>query len=243
LSEQTNYELDLLTHAHRYQQWVADTVRPFLGERILEVGAGIGNMSQWLPARGRLVLSESDDRFLPRLSQIVEAKFGPGNEKVAVRKLDLARDWSTELAQERFDTVVSFNVMEHIEDDLKALRDFRRALTAGTGPKRIVTFVPAHAWAYGSLDRKFGHHRRYSAARFRELAREIGARAEGRYFNAVGVPGWFMMGRVLKRQEIGAGAVAAFERICPWVRGADDWVHERLRLPVGQSYLSVLTLE
>lgn len=42
------YELSLLSQAINCQKWIARAVRPYLGERIMEVGAGIGNMSRHL---------------------------------------------------------------------------------------------------------------------------------------------------------------------------------------------------
>ncbi len=61
---QLPFELDSLAEARNYQRWVFDAVRPFLGRRILEVGSGIGNMSQWLPADELLVLAETDPRLV-----------------------------------------------------------------------------------------------------------------------------------------------------------------------------------
>jgi 16S rRNA A1518/A1519 N6-dimethyltransferase RsmA/KsgA/DIM1 with predicted DNA glycosylase/AP lyase activity len=54
------FELEILKDATNYQKWAAQAILPYLGERILEVGSGIGNMSQWLPVRQKLVLSETE---------------------------------------------------------------------------------------------------------------------------------------------------------------------------------------
>lgn len=63
------FELEALSRAKRYQQWVADAVQPLMGKRILELGSGLGNMSQWLPVRERLVLTETDHRFIQALEK------------------------------------------------------------------------------------------------------------------------------------------------------------------------------
>jgi SAM-dependent methyltransferase len=237
------FELRSLTGAKNYQGWVFDTIQPYLGKRILELGAGIGNMSQWLPVAERLILTEVE----PKLLKILEAQTlrTRPDPRVTVRSFSTETDALEPLIAENLDTVVSFNVLEHIEDDEAALRALVRILreSAAPGPKRLITFVPAHQWAYGSMDRAFGHHRRYSYARARELARKIcpEARFEGRYFNAFGLAGWFLNGRLLKKEVIGEGSIRAFERLCPWLRGVDDWMHTTLRLPVGQSLLFVLT--
>lgn len=239
------YELDSLRKAINYQKWVAETVEPFLGERILEVGAGIGNMSKWLPLRERLVLTETETQFIPILEQTVHEKLN-GDSRARVERLDLTTDWVGKLSVEDFDTVVSFNVLEHIENDIEAFRQFAKILRESNSrrPKRIITFVPAHPWAYGAIDRGFLHHRRYSMKMFQELVNKAapGAQLKMRYFNVFGLPGWVVLGRLFKRQNLGDGSVKAFEKLCPYIRGIDDFLHERLHLPFGQSLLAVVTL-
>jgi hypothetical protein len=244
IPEDLPFELTSLSTAANYQKWIADSVTPFLGQRILEIGAGIGNLSKWLPLKERLVLTEADSRLLPRLSEVAEKAFG-GDPRVTIEHVDLSSDWVSKLASEEIDTVVSFNVLEHIEDDQRGYQDFIRLLSqtsAVRGKRRIVSFVPAHSWAFGSLDRKFGHYRRYERSDFMRLqtSAPVGTRSYFRYFNILGLPSWFIMGRILNRDEIGLGAVSAFEKLCPWVRGLDDLLHVRLRVPFGQSMLHVL---
>jgi hypothetical protein len=110
------------------------------------------------------------------------------------------------------------------------------------GPRRIVSFVPAHPWAYGTVDAAYGHVRRYTAGSFAELAAKSCPhwRLETRYFNAFGLPGWVLLGRLLRRRSVSVAAIRSFERLCPWIRGIDDLLH-RLRFPFGQSLIAVLT--
>lgn len=245
------FELEILSRAHQYQRWVADTVRPHLGNRILEVGSGIGNMSKWLPARDALVLSEADQQLLPALRCTVTEAFGETlfspSGKVHVEQLDLSGDWTEGLRRHELDTVVSFNVLEHVEDDAAAMAQMLGLLRESPAPgiKRLVTFVPAHSWAYGSIDRGYGHYRRYGRCDFTRIAKRIGfeGKIEFQHFNLAGLPGWFMMNRVLKKKKLGLAAVDSFERLCPWIRGIDDFVHSRLKLPLGQSLLVVMTLQ
>lgn len=239
------FELQLLSQAVRYQHWVADAVGPSLGKRIFEVGAGIGNLSRWLPLRERLVLSEWDDSLRATLEETVSQRFG-ADPRVSTMKVDLRQKFVEELRPLHLDTIVSFNVLEHIEDDHAVLDRFARVLAASPapGPKRIVTFVPAHAWAFGSLDKAFGHYRRYDVSRFRRWARTtvIAGKLRVRHFNLLGLGPWFVMNRVMRSTHFNPKGVQVFERLCPWVRDADDFLHERLRLPLGQSLLAVWTL-
>lgn len=236
------FELELLSQATNYQKWVARTVNPFLGHRILEVGAGIGNMSKWLPCREKLVLSEADPALVPVLQKNV-TNFFSGNPAAEVKHIDLTTEWHAELAPHNFDTVISFNVLEHIEDDAAALERLLGILKASrvSGPKRLVTFVPAHPFAYGEMDRTFSHFRRYARSDFKKLHRLLAPewRMSLRHFNVIGLPSWIVLGRIFRRKQIGAGAVQGFEKICPHVSGLDDFLHETLKLPLGQSLLCV----
>ena len=226
------FELESLSRAYRYQRWVADAVSPYWGRRILELGAGVGNLSQHLPVRDRLILTEMEPALYARLSQrateiATEARAAAG--VVSVQPFDLANDSIDPLVAEGLDTIISFNVLEHIENDRAALRRLVEILKRGGAerPRRLVTFVPAHQWAYGTMDKAFGHHRRYTAAGFRRLAEEVapGARVTTRYFNTFGLVGWVLTGRILRRSSIGLGSIHLFEALCPVIRPIDDAVH------------------
>ncbi len=190
-----------------------------------------------------MLLTESDPGLLARLRAKVAAAEDP---VVSVAAADLADDSLLELARHNPDTVVSFNVLEHIPDDEAALRRLVGVLQASTapGPRHLVTFVPAHRFAFGAMDETFGHHRRYDVDRVRFLAARIAPEAELtiRHFNSFGLLGWLVNGRVLRRPQIGAGAIAAFEALCPIVAPIDDFLHRALKLPFGQSLLFVLRL-
>lgn len=246
------FELSALAEAHNYNGWIRDLVMPHIGRRILELGAGIGNMSTHLPARELLVLSEADTSLLRMLKETVEASFGMAavnDGRVRVAPLDLAHPVSNQLQGCDFDTVVSFNVFEHIADDVTAMKEVVELLRASKapGPKRILTFVPAHQWAFGTLDEVFGHHRRYSKKSFLEVLRKAGVRPENvrcaRYFNAVSVPGWIVTTKILRRRKFDPVPLKTFNALVPVLRPVDNFLTEKLGLPLGQSLFVVATVE
>lgn len=244
---QLPFELDSLAEARNYQRWVFDAVRPFLGRRILEVGSGIGNMSQWLPADELLVLTETDSQLVELLRDRVPSYFGPRAENVRIHQLELGAGDSRELAigQYRLDTIVSFNVLEHIEDDRAAIAHLLDVLRESPSEhRRLVSFVPAQAWALSDLDRHYGHFRRYSRARIRALSRDLApeARLTVTPFNALGLVGWVWSTMVLRRTRIDKGSVRAYDAICRYTRGVDDVLCRALRYPLGQSFVWALEL-
>ncbi|MGZ3651850.1 MAG: class I SAM-dependent methyltransferase [Bdellovibrionota bacterium] len=239
------FELELLVGATRYQKWLVDAVNPYLGKRVLELGSGIGNMSRHLPVADRLVLSEIN----PELVRILEERV-PNQGGRSVALVDPAKPLAARFANEDFDTVLSFNVLEHIPDDVAMMRDLAELLrnSKAPGPKRIVSVVPAHQWAYGEVDKAFDHCRRYSAGSFRHLLRGAGITDLGRkhfrfrYLNLPGLLGWWFNGKLMGRSQIGYGNIRMFETLCPLIRPADDFLHKRLRLPFGNSLLAVYKL-
>jgi hypothetical protein len=56
-----------VAHANRYNAWLLEQCAPFLGDRLLEAGAGIGNLSARLANRERLVLVDYDPLYVERL--------------------------------------------------------------------------------------------------------------------------------------------------------------------------------
>lgn len=243
-SSSTPFELDSLTRAVRYQKWIYDRVAPSLGNRILEIGSGIGTMSQWLPVRETLLLSEADGALYRQLEAKAAATFA-GSAKVESIGLPLGPELLAWAATRKVDTVVSFNVMEHIENDEAGFAGLFQLLRDSDcpGPKRLVTYVPAHGWAYGEIDRMFGHFRRYEHRTLERLWRGLAPDFEirYRYMNLPGLLAWFTLGRVLRKRSFGKSSVENFERLLPVIRPVDDFLHGALRLPVGQSLLMVAT--
>lgn len=241
------FELEALSRARRYQAWLYETVAPFLGSRILEIGSGVGNLSQWLPIRDRLILTETDPQLFLRLEQTMRSRADAASqaERVSVRSWDILLGDLEGLVAEGLDTIVSFNVFEHLPDDRLALSRLTEILRRGgaRSPLRIVTLVPGHSWAYGTMDQTFGHFRRYSASSLRKLAQDVipEAKVHTGYLNAFGLAGWVFQGRVLKKRSFGFGAVDTFEKLCPLIRPVDTFLHQ-LGLPLGQSVYSVIEL-
>src|SRR5215216_1863557 len=130
--------LEIMQAAPRYNRWQFDRVAPYLGRRICEVGSGIGNMSALLleGAPELLVLTDVDPYYRNALQQ----QFGC-SPQVVVKELTLPDESARErFQQHRLDTVVALNVIEHIAEDLEALRSIRSMLQPGG---RVVVLVPA----------------------------------------------------------------------------------------------------
>jgi len=207
--------LDSLARTTRFNKWMADAIRPWLGRRVLELGAGIGNMTQHL-SRGRklYVATDIEGEHLARL----RVRFR-GRPNLTIRKCDLTGRQDFESLGEQFDTVVCLNVVEHVEDDLAALRNIRSVLAPGG---RAIILAPQDQAIYGSLDRVLGHYRRYSEGELRSRMEQSGFRVEEViHFNRVTRPGWILNGRVLRRQSFSRLQLRLFDALVPLWRRID----------------------
>lgn len=226
-------DLETMSEAVRYQRHVFGLVRPHLGAHVLEVGCGIGTMSRQIldtnPAL-QLVCIEPNANCARRAGEELK-----GETRVAIRMCHLEECELAELQQQRFDTVVCVNVLEHIEDDVSALRQFREVVAATGG--KVLIFVPAVQRIYGPHDAALGHHRRYSkpslSAAFRAAGLDI---LSIRYTNPIGLLGWMYNLYVSGNTEHTSGQVRLFDRlVAPWALPLE----RAITPPIGLSLFAV----
>jgi len=203
------------------------------GESILEVGSGIGTYSEMLyrDFRGRLFLLEVDSSYVAQLKR----KFP--DDRVTVRKLDLTR-WEDFLALRdlRFDTIVCMNVLEHISDDVLALRRMRSLLSENG---ILILLVPAHRCLYNTIDEVVGHKRRYAKQELLSKLTSSGFLIRRlSYYDMFGILGWYVSGNVLKRRHPPSASMAFkyFDMLVPGFQ-----LVERL-LPYRPTGISIIAI-
>jgi glycosyltransferase involved in cell wall biosynthesis len=199
-----------------YNRWLHDRFEKHLGQRILEVGSGVGNQTRYFVDRERVVASDIEAHYLRELT----ANFGNrSNIRIASFLFPLGEADRNALLAERIDTIVCLNVLEHIEDDRATLRDFGAVLPPGG---RLVLLVPALPSLYGTLDIHLRHFRRYDRDALTALVADAGFTIdEMRYVNRPGVFGWWLNSRVLKRKVLPKAQLGAFRRLLPLLRSEE----------------------
>jgi SAM-dependent methyltransferase len=218
--------LERMSGAPAFNRWMFDRLSRWIGSRVLEVGSGIGNMSQFFIDRERVALTDTEGAYRAVLAEKYGACSG-----VDVFNLSLPAI-PNELSHERFDTIVCLNVLEHIDDDVASLQAMYDMLQPAG---RLVLLVPALPALYGTLDRALGHYRRYTRKLLRARYANTGfVMRHLEYFNLAGMPGWWVTGRVLRRELIPTGSLALYDMLVPLFR-----LEKVIPFRIGQSLIAI----
>jgi glycosyltransferase involved in cell wall biosynthesis len=203
-----------LSRAPRFNAWMADTIRPYCGSSVLEIGSGVGNMTRQLIPRSKYVVSDINPLYLRTLSGLLKDR-----PYLEATYCDITDPGTFPAANGQFDTVICLNVIEHVDDDRASLTNIRNVLTENG---RAIVLVPNGQWNYGSLDRVLGHRRRYSEETLRRLAHDCGFELRSIIqFNRIGTMAWFLNGKILRRQSFGLGQILALNFLTPLFRRLD----------------------
>jgi len=225
-------ELDSLAEAKNYYGWVLKQFEPFLGETVIEAGAGIGTFSDFLlssPKVKNLIAIEPAANTYPEL----EKKFA-GNPGVETLRGYLSDHYRTLKAN----AVVAVNVLEHVEDHEAFLREAKDAIVPGGS---LLLFVPAIPAIYGTLDKAFEHYRRYTRHTLRDVIKSAGWQPKRiSYMNFPGIAAWFMAGRIMKKTSVAPGDAKAYDRlVIPWLSKLEAIVPP----PIGSNIVAIATKE
>lgn len=198
--------LDSLSFAPKFNRWMADTILPYVGSRVLEIGAGMGNMTRQLcPRRKLYVATDLSAEYAEHLHNIFRHR-----PSLCIHQLDATKPEDFVPFERRLDTVVCLNVLEHIEDHEGALRSIRTLLMPGG---RLILLVPNDPRAYGTVDKEIGHYRRYTPETLRKVTTEAGYEVEDILrFNRISMPGWRITGQLLKARTLSRFSLRVFDR-------------------------------
>jgi len=216
--------LEALEGAQNYNAWVASLVSPYLGDDPIEIGSGTGTFAaSWLEDDlARLTVSEID----PQLLDVLRERFA-SDTRVAVKEVDLLNVSAAEHS-----CAVALNVLEHISDDVAALRSAAHLLRPGG---TVVMFVPAFPFAMSRFDRAIGHYRRYTAKSARKTFVAAGLTVdECCYVNSPGLVAWTVGMKVLGMRPREGLVLRSWDRaVIPPTRILES----RWPPPFGQSLL------
>jgi 2-polyprenyl-3-methyl-5-hydroxy-6-metoxy-1,4-benzoquinol methylase len=197
-----------------YNQWIFERISKFCRNRIFEAGCGIGTFTQQLKDRELVVGIDCNKKNIALSRQMLKKH---NNVRLILDKIEDIR--TNEYAKYQFDTILCLNVLEHVEDDGKALNIFN-SLLAKNG--RIVLQVPAWKFLFNSLDRNLSHHRRYTKKSLLKLTEKAGFVTEHcSFMNVLGMIGWFINGNILRKSILPANQLIGLNTIVPFIKQFD----------------------
>jgi len=228
LNAQTaDFEFAALHEAYYYPRAIIEEFAPYLGQHVLEVGAGIGQLTALLADQvgpEKLLGIEPDKDFA-----LLFKERCPNIRLLEGTISALPKDTPC-------DTIVSVNVIEHIRDHVEELARYRERLSSSGGYICILT--PAHPELYAKIDEDFGHFRRYTKSSMREALVTAGFEPKViQYFNFPGYFVWLLNFKLLQRRTFNPLMVRIYDRMI--FRLSHLIEQNLLRPPLGQSVLAI----
>lgn len=197
--------------ANKYNEWIIDQVKPFLvGIKVLEIGCGLGNITKLLKNTFDLTGVDIRQDYLEYIENILHVK---------TKCCDLSKKAYFDGI---FDAAFSLNVLEHIENHKQLLVNINKVNKALKPGGNLVILVPAFNWLYGTFDETIFHKRRYTRKSLKNILELAGFKVNKTfYFNAFGIPGWFLCNRILKKKDLPGGQLNLFNKLVPLLKILD----------------------
>lgn len=217
--------VESMAQAAWYNQWILHKITKYLAGDILEVGFGPGNFILSLMRYGKIWAIDIDQEYLKMIKNIARNKAKTGFGDIAKGEY-FFRD-------KKFDSIVCFNVLEHIKNDNKAMKNLSQLLKP---EGKLVLLVPGHQLLFGSIDKNIGHFRRYDKKGLIKLMKSNNLKIiHSQRVNFIGAMGWWFEGKVLKKKHINATKVALFDKIARYILPLEDTIN----IPIGTSILLI----
>ena len=217
--------LNVIEKANKFNKWMYETIKPYSQGRILEIGCGIGNISEFfIRDNFNIVLSDLRDNYI----EIVKNKFS--NEVFKIDLVDVDFDTKHKDLIGTFDTVFALNVVEHIKDDHKAIENCKKLLK---NQGHLIILVPAYQALFNNFDVELEHYRRYTQKSLKQLIKANQLNIIKTFsFNVIGILGWFVSGSILKKKTIPEGQMGLFNTLVPVFKLADILTLKKIGLSV-----------
>ncbi len=205
--------LQAVRRAKKFNHWLMNQFKEYTGNEVVEAGCGIGNLTELLLDKKRLVCLDYEEFYVKRIKE----SYGHlSNISVSTADLTQEDHIRTATKGKPVDSIVCINVLEHIEPDVLVLENFYKNLKPGG---HAIILVPHNPDMYTEVDRLLGHYRRYTKKELADKLQQAGfevVKTSG--FNRVGGFGWWFSGKILKKKTLSPGQMTVFEMLMPLIR-------------------------
>lgn len=217
--------LNVIEKADRFNEWMYQNINPDCKGRILEIGSGIGNISKFfIENKQEIVLSDLRDNYC----DILKEKFNNPVVKIDLVHPNFDQEYADYL--ETFDSLFALNVVEHIEDDVLAIANCKKLLKNGG---ILIILVPAYQWLFCNFDTELEHFRRYTQKSLKKIITKNQFKINKTfYFNVIGILGWLLSGKILKKKTIPEEQMGLFNLLVPIFKLVDAITLKKIGLSV-----------
>jgi SAM-dependent methyltransferase len=228
-------DLEAMSFAVNYHRWILQIFKPYLGTRLVEVGAGNGSFSE-------LILEhavESLSLIEPSKAMYEILRDRLNQQLTATARIETYNSIFEQVAgqiktTQHPDSIIYVNVLEHIADDEAELQTVNETLGAGG---RLFIFVPAMHWLFGSIDEQIGHFRRYSKAELEDKCRRAGFEiVAARYFDFIGIAPWWVKYCLLRSDAVESWLVKLYDK---FVVPAAEIMESIIEPPAGKNIILI----
>jgi 2-polyprenyl-3-methyl-5-hydroxy-6-metoxy-1,4-benzoquinol methylase len=221
--------LSVLANADKLNAWFYKTIKPYCKGKVLEIGSGIGNISQYfINDNFDISLSDLRNNYLEILTNRF-SKFNP-NKFQSLDLVDPDFDKKHQDKFDSFDTIFALNVVEHIKDDQQAIINCYKLLKKGGS---LIILVPAYQSLYNRFDKELEHYKRYNKKSLSNLFTQATFTIiHKQYFNAAGILGWIISGSILNNKLLPEGHVSLYNKFVPLFKITDKILLNKVGLSV-----------
>jgi glycosyltransferase involved in cell wall biosynthesis len=207
--------LDAMEQAPRFNEWMYESIKPWLGERVAELGVGRGNLSRHIKRHEHVLLTDYRTDYLEELRGRWQH-----HPHLEIGKLNMTERADYEqLRHFAPDSVVFLNVLEHIENDCAVLEALHETVPDGC---RVVVLVPFNQKLFSDFDRTLGHFRRYEKGELETKIRDAGFEVQEQFFfNKVGVIAWYVANTLGKQGSLKPWQLRLYNFLTPLFRILD----------------------
>jgi 2-polyprenyl-3-methyl-5-hydroxy-6-metoxy-1,4-benzoquinol methylase len=207
-----------------------------VGKSILDAGCGTGHTTLELLNDGYEVTAvDLSQELVDFTKRIIKENNYTGDVYV----LDLTK--AKVLGENKFDTILCLDVLEHISDDELAIKNLYYILKKNG---HLIASVPALRFLYGIRDKKIGHYRRYGRDELIEKLRASGFDiVDIRYWNLLGILPFLFSEKILHKklyEGVRYSRRSFFSRLLNNL--LDRWfcrIENNVRVPIGLSLVAI----
>ena len=221
--------LEKFDDSNNYFQWLYKQIDIYINDRIIEVGAGRGHLTDcYFDFSEAICLTEFD----PNCYNFLKSKY-QSIGKIDCMQVDLENPSFEPRMSEKFDTVLSCNVLEHLPRESKAISWMKYILKPHG---KLILILPAHQFLFGSIDEYYGHYRRYDHSSLCQNLEKLDFKIiKSFYIGKLGAILWFFKGKVFKQGKISDNDVVLRKLLLPIAK----LFEKTIKLPFGHNLITI----